>query len=217
MVVSRPAWKTACAASGSAQMLNSAAGVMFPSAIAPPIRTMRSMFAPPVRSSSRATFVSGPVGTSVTGVGARRDRPLHEVDGMLAERRPAGGRKRRAVEPALAVDVGGHGELARRAADRRRQRPGCRRRPTRSSTRSAFCGRLLERLVAVHRRHAEHLELRACEREQQRDRVVVPRIAVEDDRDAHRAEYGVDLGRGRQGRLRAEAATPRGRRPRTRA
>ncbi len=50
-------------------MLNSAAGVMFPSPIAPPIRTMRSTLAPPVRSSSSATFVSGPVGTSVTGAG----------------------------------------------------------------------------------------------------------------------------------------------------
>ncbi len=68
MVVSMPAWKTACAASGSAQMLNSAAGVWFPSAIAPPMRTMRSTFAPPVRSSSSATFVSGPVGTRVTGM-----------------------------------------------------------------------------------------------------------------------------------------------------
>ena len=35
-----------CAASGSAQMLNSAAGVMLPSAIAPPISTIRSTFAP---------------------------------------------------------------------------------------------------------------------------------------------------------------------------
>ena len=67
IVVSIPEWKTACAASGSAQMLNSAAGVMLPSAIAPPMSTIRSTFAPPVRSSSRATFVSGPVGISVTG------------------------------------------------------------------------------------------------------------------------------------------------------
>ena len=82
-------------------------------------------------------------------------------------------------------------------------------------------GRLLQRLVAVHGRHAEQLELGAREREQQRDRVVVPGIAVEDDRDAHgwsiapardtwsignaSAEDRVDLGRGRQRRLRAEA------------
>jgi hypothetical protein len=50
-------------------MLNSAAGVMLPSAIAPPISTMRSTFAPPVRLSSAAMFVSGPVGTSVTAAG----------------------------------------------------------------------------------------------------------------------------------------------------
>ena len=42
---------------------------MLPSAIAPPIRTMRSTFAPPVRASNCAMFVSGPVGTSVTGTG----------------------------------------------------------------------------------------------------------------------------------------------------
>jgi hypothetical protein len=43
IVRSIPLVKTRCAASGSAQMLNSAAGVTFPSAIAPPMRTMRAM------------------------------------------------------------------------------------------------------------------------------------------------------------------------------
>ena len=114
---------------------------------------------------------------------ARGDRPLHEVDGVLTERRPARRGQRRAVETAFAVDVGRDGELpdegpigARRdgnigAAGEVEHPKGVRR-------------RLLERLVPVHDGHAEHVELGACEREEQRDRVVVPRIAVEDDRDS---------------------------------
>ena len=43
MVTSRPLANTAAAASGSHQMLNSAAGVKFPSAIAPPMRTIRAI------------------------------------------------------------------------------------------------------------------------------------------------------------------------------
>ena len=67
IVTSRPEWKTRCAASGSAQTLNSAAGVMFPSAIAPPMRTIRAGRMP--RSTASATFVNGPTATStVCGV-----------------------------------------------------------------------------------------------------------------------------------------------------
>ena len=65
IVTSSPLAKTRCAASGSAQMLNSAAGVTLPSAIAPPISTIRSGFASGWRASRSATFVSGPVATSV--------------------------------------------------------------------------------------------------------------------------------------------------------
>jgi hypothetical protein len=43
MVTSRPLENTTCAASGSHQMLNSAAGVKLPSAIEPPMSTMRAM------------------------------------------------------------------------------------------------------------------------------------------------------------------------------
>jgi hypothetical protein len=46
-------------------------------------------------------------------------------------------------------------------------------------------GGLLERLVARAGGDAAELELRAPEREQERDRVVVARISVEDDRNAH--------------------------------
>ena len=42
-------------------------------------------------------------------------------------------------------------------------------------------GRLLERLIARHGGHAEQSQLGAGECEQQRDRVVVARVAVEDD------------------------------------
>ena len=42
IVTSSPLSKTRAAASGSAQMLNSAAGVTLPSPIAPPISTIRS-------------------------------------------------------------------------------------------------------------------------------------------------------------------------------
>ena len=63
-----PLAKTAAAASGSTKALNSAAGVTFPSPIAPPIQTMRSMRSctSGCRSSRRATFVSGAVGTRTT-------------------------------------------------------------------------------------------------------------------------------------------------------
>jgi hypothetical protein len=43
-------------------------------------------------------------------------------------------------------------------------------------------GRLLQRLVAGDCRHPAHLQLRARKRQEQRDRIVVPRVAVEEDR-----------------------------------
>ena len=50
--------------------------------------------------------------------------------------------------------------------------------------------RLGERLVPVHGRDAEQLQLGARERQQQRDRIVVPWITVEDDRGAHARSIG---------------------------
>ncbi len=113
-------------------------------------------------------------------------------------------RQLRSVEPTVAVDVSGDVELAYErpvGADRDRHVGAAdeREHPER------VVGRLLECLVAVRRRDADELELGTREREQQRDRVVVPGVAVEDDRGCHQREYLVDLGRGRQGRLRAEA------------
>ena len=43
-------------------------------------------------------------------------------------------------------------------------------------------GRLLERLVACDGRHREQFQLRRCQREEERDRVVVPGVAIEQDR-----------------------------------
>ena len=78
---------TRCAASGSAQTLNSALGVTLPRPIAPPISTIRSIRA--VSSgwvaSSSAMFVSGPIGISVSG----RSRSLlgQQLDGVQRLRR----------------------------------------------------------------------------------------------------------------------------------
>ena len=74
-------------------------------------------------------------------------------DGELPEERPIGAGRNR--------DIGAAGKVEHPKSVRRR---------------------LLERLVPVHGGHAQHLELGACECEKQSDRVVVPGIAIEDDR-----------------------------------
>ena len=106
---------------------------------------------------------------------------VEEVDRMLGDRLALRRRQVRAVEPSVAVDVCGDKRVADErtvgaagdgdvvAADEVEH-------PDRVG------GRLLERLVAGDGRHAEELELGAREREQQRDRIVVPRVAVEQDR-----------------------------------
>ena len=181
IVTSIPLSKTRRAASGSAQMLNSAAGVRFPSPIEPPISTIRSGRASGSSASSRAMFVSGPVGTSVELPLALSDPLGDEGDGVLVD--GVHGRRRQLgpVEAALAVDV-------------RRDRAAAHERPVgaRGDRNIAATGelehlervrgRLLERLVAGDRRDADELELRRGEREQERDRVVVAGVAVEDDR-----------------------------------
>ena len=107
---------------------------------------------------SGATFVSGPVATSITGRLALLDALLHEADGVVRECRAARRRKGRPIEAALAVHVGGDGTLARE----RRGRSG-------GDGHVLAAGelentkrvrrRLLERLVPVRRRDAEQLEL----------------------------------------------------------
>ena len=112
IVTSMPLAKTRAAASGSHQMLNSAAGVTLPSAIAPPIRTMRSGRASGWRASSSATFVSGPTGISVTGRSELRICLGEEVDGVLVHRLALRRRQIGTVETRLAVDVRGDELLA---------------------------------------------------------------------------------------------------------
>ena len=156
---------------------------MFPSAIAPPIRTIRAGRMP--RSSASATFVSGPTGDE-HGLG--RHVLDEEVDGVLLDRLGGARRQLGAVEAALAVDVGGDVELAHErplgaGGDRHVGAADEREHPER------VVRRLVERLVAVRRRDADELDLGAREREQERDRVVVPGIAVEDDRSRHRGVW----------------------------
>ena len=67
-------------------MLNSAAGVTLPSAIAPPISTTRSIRGATSgqRASSSATLVSGPVGIRVTGSGAASRRSARKSTAWAA-------------------------------------------------------------------------------------------------------------------------------------
>ena len=125
-------------------------------------------------------FVSGPVGTSVTGTGLAAIVRSHEVDCALASGAALRGRQRRAVDAAVAVHVGRHDQLAHErpvgaGRDRDVAPPG------EVEHAHRVRRRLRERLVPVHGGDAEQLDLRTREREQQRDRVVVARIAVEDD------------------------------------
>ena len=154
-------------------------------------------------------FVSGPVGISVTGVGlAAIVRAMKSTACSPSGAAPRGG----SVGPSsplspctCAATVSSRIERPVGAGRDRDVGPA---REVEHAERVR--GRLLERLVAVHGRDAEHLQLRAREREQERDRVVVARVAVEDDRDrvsrhaSAVAQDRVDLGRGRQRRLGAE-------------
>ena len=67
MVRGRPQSNTIAAASGSAHMLNSAAGILLPTPIAPPINEIALILGkiPGSRRIAVAIFVSGPVGTIV--------------------------------------------------------------------------------------------------------------------------------------------------------
>ena len=149
-------------------------------------------------------FVSGPVGTSVTLPLRRADLVGQVVDGVLLLDRARRRRQVGAVEAGLAVHVRrdvalAHERLVGARVDRDVGAAG--------ELEHAQCvgGRLVERLVAGDGRHADELELGRGDGEQQRNRVVVTGIAVEDDRRrSHAREYCVYLTCGREGRLRAE-------------
>ena len=108
IVTSIPLANTRLAASGSAQMLNSAAGVRLPSPIEPPISTIRSGRASGCSASRSATFVSGPVGISVIAPSRARICSARNVDRVRRDRRPGRRRQVGAVQSRLAVDVRRH-------------------------------------------------------------------------------------------------------------
>ena len=125
-----------------------------------------------------ATFVSGPVGTRTTSGSIRLGEEVGgvRVDGPRGRLGQLG-----AVEARLAVDVRRGAEVApqRRlgaGGDRDVAPAGDLERDER------VAGRLVERLVAGDGRDADQLDLRRGEREQDRDRVVVAGVAVDDDR-----------------------------------
>ena len=160
-------------------MLNSAAGVMLPSAIAPPMSTIR-----PGRDAALERE---------RDVRQRADRDEQPVSGVTRSTRKSTAccstgvavawRQHRAVEPALAVDVRGDVASSRTSGRSAPARDRHVRAAGELEHAERVVGRLLERLVAVDGRHAEQLDLGAREREQERDRVVVARVAVEETGD----------------------------------
>jgi hypothetical protein len=114
----------------------------------------------------------------------RLDQLGEEVCGVGADRLRLRLRQLWPVEAGLAVHVRRGAELA----SPRRVRPGGDRNVAAAGDLERderVPGRLVERLVAGDRRDTDQLDLRRGEREEDRDRVVVPRVAVDDDRRAH--------------------------------
>ena len=103
---------------------------------------------------------------------------------MLRNGRASSLRELGAVQPGFAVHVGGDEEVACERAGGA-GRDGHVSPPDKLEYPEGVRGRLVECLVAGDRRDAEELELGARERKQKRDRVIVPRVAVEQDRRAH--------------------------------
>ena len=127
-------------------------------------------------------FVSGPVGTRTTGsIRLEQGRP-QESDGALGARLARRLWQLGAVQAGAAVDRGGDLQPTqqgpvRARGDRdigpseQRQDPQC------------IAGRGCQLGVACHGRDAEQLELGTGQRDDDREGVVMARIAVQDDRD----------------------------------
>ena len=190
-------------------MLNSAAGVTLPSAIAPPIRTIDSGRASGCCASRSATFVSGPVATrTAPGTSSASRSTACSSTGSVV-----GVRKVGPVEPGLAVHLGGDAERAdERPVGALRDRDLGAAGELEHAQRVG--GRLRDGLVAGDGRDRAQLELGRGEREQKRDRVVVARVAVEDDRRRHAAEPTFARA---PSAARARARRARGRRGRARS
>ena len=115
-------------------MLNSAAGVRLPSPTEPPISTIRSGRASGASASSSATFVSGPVGTSVSAPSRSRISLARNCTACSSTGRPG--------------EAAGRGRRARSRRGRARRRRACARadpeRPRRRARRRARTARARE-------------------------------------------------------------------------
>src|SRR5579862_9702275 len=174
MITGQPAPNTIAAASGSAHMLYSAAGVVLPRPDDPPMIT-KSRTHPDSRGSRRtasAMLVSGPVATRVTSPGSART-----VSMMKSMACPP-------ARPRLAVHLP-------RVQGRAQEGPGASRghRRVRRADELAHRERVRRGLgqphVAGHRRDPEELKVRMPVREGDREGVIDPRIAVQDDLGGH--------------------------------
>ena len=159
-------------------MLNSAAGVMLPSAMEPPITTMRSRPSPPCSSRKRATFVSGPVATSTTGRSLSSTRSSMKPTASSERAAPLGGGRdgpSRPLSPCTCAATA----TSRVSGAAAPAATGTSSRPASSRTRRAFVVVLSSVWFpyVVVTPSSSSSGLPSCE--QQRDRVVVPRIAVE--------------------------------------
>ena len=129
-------------------------------------------------------LVSGPVGTIVTGSADARSSRAIRPDRSRRVRLGAGLGQLGAVEARGTVDLG-----------RDPQRPD--ERPVRAGgdgdvgparegqDAQRVAGRRLERRVPADRRDAEQVDLGSRDREEDGERVVVPGVAIEDDRPGH--------------------------------
>ena len=105
---------------------------------------------------------------------------------MPCDGRHARGRKVDAVEPGLSVRVRRDDELAREGAVRAGGDADVR--SARELEHAERVRRRLdESLVPRDRRHAEDVELRAAQGEKERERIVLARVAVDEDRDHARS------------------------------
>ena len=188
--IGMPASNTMAAASGSAQMLNSAEAVVLPSPSEPPISEIAAIRSrrPGAARSSSATFVERTgrdQGDRLVGGAEQAAGQLERAERCRADR---GLGKVRAVEPRVAVER----DRDPRLADDRAFRAGGDRHvgPAQQGQHpERVAGRPVEPGVAGDRGDREQPELRPGQRQDDRQGVVVTGVAVEDDRDrGHRRQ-----------------------------
>ena len=114
----------------------------------------------------------------------RHDRVDDEINGVAGVQFEGGLGQRGAVHAGLAVDVGAV-SMVRTSG---RAQPAANGTPVMPAMRphgQSVAGDLLQRLVAHHGGHGEQFDVRVAVGQEQRDGVVVPRIAVQDDLAGH--------------------------------